>query len=257
MLLAVDVGNTNITLGLFRGADLVGHWRLSTEKSRTADEYAVQLFALLAQAGHGAEEIKGLSLACVVPPLGPVFTEIATRHLKARCLEVGPGIKTGIPLQVDNPREVGADRIVNALAAQTRFGGPCIVADFGTATTFDVVSRTGAYLGGAIMPGLGIEAEALVQRTARLPLVEVVRPAHVIGRNTIESLQSGLLFGFVGALEEMIRRIRAELKAPRAPAIATGGLADVVARETKVFKSVEPHLTLEGLRLIWERNGGA
>lgn len=253
MLLVVDIGNTNVTLGLFRGQDLAGSWRLRTEVHRTADEYAVLLKSLL-DGGHlSSSDIKEAIIASVVPPLVATFQEALDKHLGVKALVVEVGIRTGVRICTDNPREVGADRICNTVAAYRLYGGPAIVIDFGTATTFDVVSEEGEYLGGAIAPGIEVALEALFKHAAKLPSVELIRPKHAIGKNTVASMQSGLIFGYVGLVEGIIRRIKRELGG-KARVIATGGLAPVIVRETSVVEITSPDLTLVGLRMIHELN---
>jgi type III pantothenate kinase len=249
MLLAVDVGNTQTVLGLFEGERLTDHWRLATERTRTGDELAVLLAGLLDFDG-----VDGMCLASTVPPLVREWQHVAGRWAEAPLLVVGPGIKTGIPLRYDDPREVGPDRIVNAVAAKERYGAPCIVVDFGTSTNFDVVSPEGEYVGGVLAPGVEISMDALFARAARLVRVDFAAPASVIGKTTVAGLQSGLVYGFAGQVDGIVERIRGELEAPEAPAVATGGLAEVIAPHTATIVRVDPFLTLEGLRIVWDRN---
>ena len=253
MLLAIDIGNTNIVLGVYREEELVACWRLATDVHKMADEYAVLLSSLFSNERLAKSEIKASAISCVVPPLLPIFQEVCREHVKVEPLVVGPGIKTGVRILIDNPRELGADRIVNAIAARRLYGTPAIVIDFGTATIFDVVSREGDYLGGAIAPGIGISAEALYREAAQLPRIELALPKKVIGKNTVASMQSGVLFGYVALVEGMVGRIVEEL-GEEAKVIATGGLAGVIARETSAIQVVNLNLTLEGLRLIYEMN---
>lgn len=255
MLLVIDIGNSNVTLGVFQGQELAASWRLGTEVHRTADEYAVLLKSLLASQGLSPSDIKEAVLGSVVPPLVATFQEAIERYLGVQPLVVDVGIRTGVRISMDNPREVGADRICNTLAAYHLYGGPAIVIDFGTATTFDVISEEGDYLGGAIAPGIELALEALFQHAAKLPSVELTRPKHAIGKNTVASMQSGLIFGYVGLVEGIVRRIKRELGG-KARVIATGGLAQVIARETPIVEVVDPQLTLVGLRLIHELNRG-
>jgi type III pantothenate kinase len=253
MLLAVDTGNTHTVLGLFEAATLRASWRVATRKECTSDELGALFHALFAGEGIDPAAVSGVIVSSVVPDWNGVLAATATRAFGHSALFVAPGVKTGLPILYENPHEVGADRIVNAVAAVHKFGAPVMVLDFGTATTFDVVSPKGEYLGGAIAPGLGISAEALFQRAARLSRVDVRKPARLIGRTTEESIQSGLFHGYVALVEGLVTRLRAELGAD-APVIATGGLAPVFQDELSVLTAVEPDLTLEGLRLIWEKN---
>ncbi|MGE5360811.1 MAG: type III pantothenate kinase [Bacteroidales bacterium] len=257
MLLAIDVGNTNIVLGVFDNAALVASWRLSTDRGRTADELGILSSDLLAHRGIDAGEITGIVMASVVPPLTSTMIAMATRYFQRVPLNVDGTVNTGMPVRYDNPAEVGADRIVNGIAAFERYGRPTgrpvIVVDFGTATTFDAISEKGEYLGGVICPGIQISADALFQRAARLPRIDVRKPSAVIGRTTVASMQSGLFYGYVGLVEGLVQRMRREL-GEGAACIATGGLAEVMAPETPLIEAVDPDLTLVGLRLVWERN---
>ncbi|MCR4398629.1 MAG: type III pantothenate kinase [Firmicutes bacterium] len=255
MILAIDVGNSNVVLGVYRGKELVTHWRVSTQKHRTADEYGIAILQLFRYADLDPTCVEAVVVSSVVPPLTPVIEEMSSRFFAVRPLVVGLEIETGIAIEYENPREVGADRIVNAVAAFAKYGGPAIVVDFGTATTFDAISRDGEYLGGAIAPGIGISAEALFARTAKLPKIELARPANAIGKNTVSSMQAGILFGYAGLVDELVGRIRKEL-GESARVIATGGMAALVAPETKSIEVTDPWLTLEGLRLIYEMNSG-
>ncbi len=254
MLLTIDIGNTNITFGVYdEQQTLRYHWRIKTDHERMPDEYGIIMLSLLHHEGLDFKQINGVALASVVPPITHIFEEMIERFIKQKPLVVGTGVKTGVHIRYDSPRDVGADRIVDAAAAYKLYGGPACIVDFGTATTFDAISSSGDYLGGAIAPGIGIAAEALFSRTSKLPRVDLVRPPRAIGANTIHAMQSGLLFGYVGLVEGMVTRFRAELGADMR-VIATGGLAETIARETKVIEVVNPWLTLEGLRLIWEMN---
>jgi len=254
MLLALDVGNTHTVLGAFDGSNLRANWRIATSTEATADELGVLLRALFAGDGIDPSGIEGIIVSSVVPDLDAVHRELARSRFDLEPLFVEPGVRTGVPILYDNPHEVGADRIVNAVAAVARYGAPVIVLDFGTATTFDVVSPRGEYLGGVIAPGLGISADALFERAARLVRVDIRKPPRgVIGRNTMESIQSGLFYGYAGLVEGIVARLRAELDAP-APIVATGGLARVFEGEIRSIDVVNPDLALEGLRLIWEKN---
>ncbi len=253
MLLTVDTGNTQTVLGLFDGETLRADWRIATRKGETADELGALLRALFAAEGLAPGAVDGLIVSSVVPDRNAILATTARKTFGIEALFVAPGIKTGLPVLYDNPHEVGADRIVNAVAAVHRFGSPVIVLDFGTATTFDVVSPRGEYLGGVIAPGLAISAEALFSRAARLSRVDIRKPPRVIGKTTEESVQSGLFHGYVALVEGLVRRLRAELGV-EAKVVATGGLAPVFADELTFLTEVDPHLTLLGLRLIWEKN---
>ncbi len=253
MLLTIDIGNTNITLGLYEGETLGPRWRIRTIHEKMPDEYGILLDQLFHHRGYHPEQVTGVAIASVVPPLTPVFAQACRDYLDQTPLVVDEGVRTGVHIRYDNPREVGADRVVDAVAVRALYSVPACVVDFGTATTFDAVSAEGDYLGGAIAPGIGIAAQALFERTAKLPRVELTRPPSVIGRNTVHSIQSGLLFGYVGLVEGMVARFKAELGAETC-VIATGGLAEIIARETDVIDVVDPWLTLHGLRIVYELN---
>ncbi len=253
MLLAIDVGNTNIVVGVFEGETLRATWNIATDINKTADEYAVLFLNLLPRDGLSFADVDDAVISCVVPPLEPVLEELSSRYIQTPPLMIRPGVKTGVRIGIDNPREVGADRVVNAAAAHRLYGGPLIVIDFGTATTLDAVSEDGEYLGGAIAPGIGIAAEALFQRASKLPRIELIPPEHAIGRNTVTAMQSGVMFGYVGLIENLVSRIRRELGG-QVKVVATGGLANVIAKETGVIDEVNRHLTLIGLRFIYELN---
>jgi type III pantothenate kinase len=253
MLLAIDVGNSNVTLGLYGGEELAASWRLTTRAERTGDEIGVELLGLLHLREVDASAIHAVVIASVVPALNPPFAEACRTYLGREPLMVGPGTKTGVHITYDNPKDVGADRIANALAAYRRHGGPAIVIDFGTAVTYDAIDAEGRYLGGAIAPGIQVSLDALVAHAARLPRVEALAPPEVIGRSTVTAIQSGLLWGVVGQVEGMVKRFSAELGG-RPKVIATGGHAPLVAGLTTVIDTVEPMLTLEGLRLIHLQN---
>jgi type III pantothenate kinase len=255
-LFCVDIGNTNIVMGLYDGEELASHWRVATVHRRMADEYAMLVLDLFERAALDTEDVSGVIVASVVPPLTGVFEKLSQRYFQQTPMVVGPGVRTGVPILYDSPQEVGADRIVNAVAAYQRYRSSVCIVDFGTATTFDALSAAGEYLGGAIAPGIGIAAEALFQRTAKLPRIELVRPPGAIGKTTVQSMQSGLLFGYVGLVEGMIARFRAEL-GPEMKVLATGGLASLIAQETPAIDAVDPWLTLDGLRLIWNMNQDA
>lgn len=253
MLLTVDIGNTNITLGLYQDETLGPRWRLATVHDRMPDEYGLQFLGLLNHSGYAPSDLSGICLASVVPPLTNRVVEACRVYLLQDPLVVDTGVKTGVRIRYEDPRAVGADRIVDAAAVQNLYGGPACVVDFGTATTFDGISTEGDYLGGAIAPGIGIAAEALFLRTAKLPRVDLQRPPAAIGRNTVHAMQSGLLFGYVSLVEGMVARFRNEL-GPKMKVIATGGLAELVAKETNVIQIIAPWLTLDGLRIVWNLN---
>jgi type III pantothenate kinase len=257
MLLALDVGNTNTVLGLYNleatPAELVAYWRVTTDKTRTSDEYGVLFVNLFSMQRLSAESVTHIVISSVVPPVETTLRWVCERYFKVKPLFVEPGIKTGMPIIVDNPAELGADRLVNGIAAYERFGGPCIVVDFGTATTFDVISAKGEYIGGVIAPGLGISADALFSRTSRLARVDVKRPAKVIGTNTVAHLQSGLYYGYVGLVDGILERMIAELgTSPKV--VATGGLARLIVDESRYITEIDDMLTLAGLRIVFERN---
>ncbi len=260
MLLVVDVGNTNTVLGVFdsqnggeRYGPLIAHWRVSTTKTQTVDEYGVLFRNLFAMSGIEFTAVEGTVISSVVPPLDSTLREVCERYFRSQALFIEPGVKTGMPVFYDNPAEVGADRIVNSVAAFEKFGGPCIVVDFGTATTFDVVSKNGEYLGGVITPGIGISSDALFARTARLPRVDIRKPPRVIATNTVNSLQSGLYYGYLGLIDGILERLIAELGGDVA-VVATGGLAGLMGEGSKYIREIDDLLTLDGLRIIYERN---
>jgi type III pantothenate kinase len=252
MLLALDVGNTHTTIGVFRDAAILHRWRLTTARQRTVDELGILLRQLCQWAQISADDIHGVIVGSVVPPLDGSLRDAVATYLHSEALFVAPGIRSGMPLKVEAPLELGADRLCNAVAAFSEHGGPCVVVDFGTATTWEVVSEKGEFLGGVIAPGLEVAAEALFSRAAKLPRVELAAPPRVIGKATVDSIQAGLMFGYVGLVEGITRRVLGELGG--AKVIATGGLAGVLARHTSLFTAVDDDLTLKGLRLLWERN---
>jgi type III pantothenate kinase len=253
MLLALDIGNTNVTVGVYSEAEMAGRWRLQTDAGRTADEWGILLRNLFGAAELDTGQVDGVAIASVVPPLDSVLEEMSQRYFRRNPLFVGPGVKTGVAVLVDNPQEVGADRIVNAVAAFHKYGGPCVVADFGTAITFDAVSVRGEYLGGIICPGVGISAEALFSRTARLPRVDLREPLKLIGTNTVASIQSGLYYGTLGMVDGILSRML-EVLGKEARCVATGGHARTVCRGSRHLRTVDDDLTLDGLRIIWEKN---
>lgn len=253
MLLVMDIGNTTTAIGVYKGKKLLANWYIGTLRQRSPDEHYVLLKELFHSEGIRVKEIDAMVISCVVPPLLAGLEEMADKYFKVKPLVVGPGIETGISIKYDEPREVGADRIVNALAAYQNYGGPIIVVDFGTATTFDCISKDGQYLGGAIAPGIKISADALFSQAAKLPRVEFVKPRVVIGKNTVESIQSGLIYGFCGQVDGIVKKMKAELGSD-ARVIATGGLADLIASGSETIEKVDSLLTLEGLRLIYEMN---
>lgn len=253
MLLVININNTQIKFGIYRDSTLVEDWRIATHRDKTDDEYAMILRSLFQSTGLEFPQVESVAIACVVPPLTDVFERLCRRYFGVSPLMVGPGIRTGMRILYENPKEVGADRICNAIAVYEKYGGPAIVVDFGTATTFTAVSAEGEFLGGAIAPGIGISVDALAEHTAQLPRVELVKPRSVIGRSTITAMQSGIIYGFVGQVEEIIRRMRLELGG-RVVTVATGGWADLIVGECRCFDHEDPLLTLEGLRIIHERN---
>jgi len=253
MLLTLDLGNTNLTIGLYEGNELRHHWRLATDHERMPDEYGLQILGLLTHAGCGPDSLIGVSLASVVPPLTGRLVQACREYLKQEPLVVDAGVKTGLRIRYEDPRQVGADRVADAVAVLHLYGGPACVIDFGTATTFNAVTKEGEYLGGAITAGINLAAEALFTHAAKLPRIDLQKPPSVIGRNTTHAMQSGLLFGYVSMVEGMVARFRAEL-GPKMKVIATGGLSELVAKETDVIDIIAPWLTLDGLRLLWEMN---
>ena len=253
MLLAIDIGNTNVTFGVFEGEKLRTTWRMATDVHQLADEYAALLLNLLHHQGLDTSDIKEIALCSVVPPLITAFVDLSQRYFHTKLLVLGPGVKTGVSIRMDNPKEVGTDRIADAAAAHHLYSGPVIIVDLGTATTFGIVSKEGDYIGGIIATGIATAAEALFTRTAQLPRIELTHPKRVIGTNTITAIQSGIVYGYTSLVEGMLARIQKEL-GKKAKVVATGGYASLIAKETKVFDEVNPDLTLIGLRLIYEMN---
>src|SRR5262250_741628 len=264
MLLVLDVGNTNTVLGLYRPSheqsgvpphfdQMVANWRVGTIRTNTADEYGVLFRNLFAMQKINAADVKAVVISSVVPPLDSTLREVCERYFQTKPLFVEPGVKTGMPVHYENPAEEGADRVVNGVAAFEKYGGPCVVVDFGTATTFDAISAKGEYLGGVIAPGIGISADALFEHTARLPLVDVRQPSKLIGANTVASIQSGLFFGYLGLVDGILERLLKEL-GPDTKVVATGGQARLIGENSKYIKTVDDLLTLDGLRIVWERN---
>ncbi|MDF2926314.1 MAG: coaX [Paenibacillaceae bacterium] len=253
MILVVDVGNTNIVLGLYEGKKLLQDWRISTNRSATADEYGLMLFNLFAHRNMRLEDVEGVIISSVVPPLMFALESMCRKYIKKEPLVVGPGIKTGLSVRYENPREVGADRIVNAVAALELYGPPLIIVDFGTATTFCYIDERSQYIGGAIAPGIGISTEALYQRAAKLPRIELIKPKSTVGRNTVTSMQAGIIFGYAGQVDGIVTRIREEF-GTNPTVVATGGLAELISSESRTIQIINPLLTLQGLQLIYERN---
>jgi len=254
MLFVVDIGNTQTVLGVFQGEHLVRDWRIGTDKSKTADEYGMLIQNLFSAVDLLLHEFKAVAISSVVPSLTQTFEEFCWKYLHLKPLMIGPGVKTGMPILMDNPKELGADRIVNAVAAYQRLRKACIVVDFGTATTFDCITARGEYIGGVIVPGIGISLEALFQNASKLPRVEIVRPKNVIGKNTVHSMQSGILFGYVSMVDGMVARIREEMGEPEAVVIATGGLAERIAPESRTIVEADRFLTLKGLQILYQIN---
>lgn len=254
MILVIDVGNTNTVFGVYDGKKLLNHWRMETSKGKTSDEYGMFIVSLLSYEKIDVGKIEAVVIASVVPPIMYSLEHAIRKYFKLEPMVVGPGIKTGINIKYENPREMGADRIINAVAALELYGGPLIIVDFGTATTFCAVSSKGEYLGGVICPGIKISAEALFQKTAKLPKIDLVKPETVIGRNTVSSMQSGIIYGYVGEVDYIVRRMKKEMKEDNIKVIATGGLARLIASESETIDEINGLLTLEGLRIIYERN---
>jgi len=255
MLLVIDIGNTQTVIGLFEGEKLAHNWRVATDIHKTTDEYSLLIGSLISRVGLSPKDIRGVGICSVVPPLSRVISRTAADLFSVSAMLVAPGVKTGMPILYENPTEVGSDRIANALAAYKEAQGPVIIVDFGTATTFCAVTDSGQYLGGSIVPGIGISADALFAKTAKLPRVEINKPTTVIGRTTVSSIQSGLFFGHLCIVEGMIKRIVSELRFKTRPRVyATGGLAELFANETDLIDTVDPYLTLNGIRIIYDKN---
>jgi type III pantothenate kinase len=253
MILVLDVGNTNITLGLYEDRELLCHWRIATVRDRTEDELGILIKMLMQDKGFRPEDVKGIAISSVVPPLMFALEKMSVKYFGHKPIVVGPGVKTGLNIKYENPREVGADRIVNAVAALDKYGGPLIIVDFGTATTFCVLNEKGDYMGGVVAPGIAISTEALFQRAAKLPRIEITKPPSVVGRNTVCSMQSGVLYGFTGQVDGIVGRIKKEYNLPF-KVIATGGLASLIASESYEIDVRDDNLTLDGLRIIWDLN---
>lgn len=254
MILVFDVGNTNIVMGIYKGKTLTDFWRLSTDANKTSDEYGMIILQLFKHHGYNTDEVEAVVISSVVPPIMYSLEHMTRKYFKSEQLIIGPGIKTGINIKYDNPKQIGADRIVNAVAAYEMYGGPIIIVDLGTATKFCAVSAKGEYLGGAIAPGIRISTDALFQRTAKLPKVELVKPDNVICRNTVSCMQSGIVYGHVGQVDYIVRRMKKELGTEDVKVVATGGLSKLIATESETIDIVNGLLTLEGLRIIFERN---
>ena len=256
LLLVIDVGNTNIVFGIYNGSELRYDWRIATDKDRTSDEYGLLFEQIFKYNGINISDIKDVVISSVVPPLMHTLPAMSRRYFKKEPIVIGPGIKTGINIKYDNPKEVGADRIVNAVAAYEKYGGPLIIVDFGTANTFCYINKEGDYLGGAITPGIRISSEALFMRTAKLPKVELLKPEKVIGRNTVNSIQSGLVYGYIGMVDFIIEKMMKEMNVEHKDikVVATGGFSTLIASESKYIKIIDKMLTLDGLRIIYERN---
>ena len=254
MLLVFDIGNSNIVMGTYEGKKLLRHWRISTDRQKTGDEYGMLINSLFAYQNIRMEQVRAIIISSVVPPLMVPMIKMCERYFHIHPLVVGPGIKTGFRISYENPREIGADRIVNVAGAFEQYGGPLIVIDIGTATTFDVVAPNGDFLGGVIAPGLSSSADALFQRAAKLPRIELVTPKRIISRNTVSGMQAGIIYGYVGQIDEIVRRMKKEMGYDEIKVVATGGYARMVSRESKTIDKIDHFLTLTGLRVLYERN---
>lgn len=254
MLFVIDVGNTQIAAGIFKGEKILNSWRVRTEKNRTADELGILFYNFIEHSQIAVSDITGIAISNVVPPLTITLSRMSKKYFHQDAFFVGPGIKTGMPILYDNPKEVGADRIVNAVAAYNKYKKPLVIVDFGTATTFDCVSKKGEYLGGVIIPGIEISLEALSERTAKLPKIELIRPEKIIGKNTVSAIQAGIVYGYAGMVDAICEKIKHEMNEKSLKFIATGGLATVISKETSHIEIVEEHLTLYGLKLLYEMN---
>ena len=254
MLLVMDVGNSHIKLGVFQDKKLLNSWRLETNTKSTADEYGLNLISILNHTGLSIDEIDGVAMSSVIPSLNYTLEHMVDFYIGKKLMVAGPGVKTGINIKYENPKEVGADRIVNSLAAHKLYGSPCIVIDFGTATTFNVINEQGEFIGGPICPGIRVTADALTSNAAKLPKIELVKPDRIVGKTTVANMQSGIIYGFIGLVEYMIRRIKAETGFSNAKVIATGGFSELIAGEAKVFDIIDKTLTLNGLRMMYELN---
>lgn len=253
MLLVLDIGNTNIVLGVYDNRELKHHWRMETDRHKTEDEYGMQVKALFDHANIAFSEVTGIIMSSVVPPIMFALERMCQKYFHQKPIVVGPGVKTGLNIKYDNPKEVGADRIVNAVAGIEKYGSPLIIVDFGTATTYCYIDENAHYIGGAIAPGISISTEALFARASKLPRIELTDPEHIVGKNTISAMQSGIIFGYVGQVEGIVRRMQQQSK-KKATVIATGGMANLIATKTEMIDHIEPYLTLQGLHMIYERN---